>query len=228
MGNATMAEDTVEDTDVTGDAPVGLGANLPNAPIVDTPVPQDTTDLDLDQLIAEFELGTQQQTQQVDQPVDQNVRDRAYAANLDAITEGLQIDARRAELQTAAQALQQEYDQRDAAAAFETIRGNLPTEMFSNEMLDSWITGQSVRDPAIQRAWQNRAVDPKAYQRTLEKLAGEFGDKFRRFQAESEVDHEAVAQAVRGASAKTAPEPPPDFARMSDFDLQKWKNENMK
>jgi hypothetical protein len=139
--------------DVTDDTPIGLGANAPNAPIIDTPAPPDTTD-ELDALLAEFELGTQNQP--VDQPVDQNERDRAFAANLDAHTQALQIDARQA----------------------------------------------------------------------LAKLAGEFGDKFRRFEAESEIDHEAVAQAVRNSGGKIPADPPPNLGRMSNNELRRHVLDN--
>lgn len=205
-----MAE-TMTETDTATDTPAAAPA---------------TDDLDLDKLLAEFDSGTAKPAEQP-HSVDQNERERAVAAHLNASIENLQLDSRRAELQSYERQLAFERDQKDAAVAFETIRGNLPADLFSNEMLDSWITGQAVRDPAIQAAWQNRAADPKAYQRTLNKLASEFGEKFRRFQPEAEVDHAAVAQAVRDSGGKIPAEAPPDFGRMSDAEIHAWKRANM-
>jgi hypothetical protein len=39
-------------------------------------------------------------------------------------------------------------------------------------------------------------------------------------------DHDAVAAAVRGASGKAQPEPPPNFGNMSDAELRKYTKEN--
>ncbi len=193
----------------------------------DTAIDAPVADTDIDALLAEFEAGTQpQQTEQISETAAE--RDRAFAANLNAITEGLQLDSRRQELQSYEQQLALERDQKDAAAAFETIRGNLPSEMFDDRMLDAWVNSRAASDLAIQQAWQNRLVDPRTYERTLNKLAIEFGEKFRRYEPESEVDHAAIAQAVRGAGGKTPPEPPPRFDRMSDAEFAQWKSENMK
>ncbi len=79
-----------------------------------------------------------------------------------------------------------------------------------------------------QQAWQNRLADPRTYERTISKLAIEFGEKFRRFEPEPEIDHAAVVAAVRHQGGKVPPEPPPDFSRMSDRELQRWKDENMR
>ncbi len=193
----------------------------------DTAIDAPVADTDIDALLAEFEAGTQpQQTEQISETAAE--RDRAFAANLNAITEGLQLDSRRQELQSYEQQLALERDQKDAAAAFETIRGNLPSEMFDDRMLDAWVNSRAASDLAIQQAWQNRVADPRTYERTLNKLAIEFGEKFRRYEPESEVDHAAIAQAVRGAGGKTPPEPPPRFDRMSDSELARWKEENFR
>lgn len=189
------------------------------APVADTP-----TEDDLDALLREFDEGTAATNPQ---PIDQAERDRVFNDNLRAHTESLQIDARKAELQQAEQQLRAEYDQRDAAAAFAEIRGSLSPELFDDAMIDSWITSQAVRDRSIHQAWLNRGADRKTYERILNKLAGEFADKFRRYQPEAEVDRAAVAQAVRGQGGKVPAEPPPNFARMSDAELAAWKRDNM-
>ncbi len=182
----------------------------------------------IDALLAEFEAGTAQQ-----QPVEQvsetaAERDRAIAAHMNAYTEGLQLDSRRQELRAYEQQLALERDQKDAFAAFETIRGNLPAEMFDDRMLDAWVNSRAASDPAIQQAWQNRVSDPRTYERTLNKLAIEFGEKFRRYEPESEVDHAAIAAAVRHQGGKVPAEPPPRFDRMSDAELAQWKAENFR
>ncbi len=192
--------------------------NITDTAVADPPVadtPGAGTD-DLDALLAEFDEGTKG-----DQPSDQSDPDlkaaeleriAAFNANLNAHTEGLQIDARRAELQSYEQALQLEVDRKDALAAFAEIRGDLPAELFD--------------DPAIRQAWENRATDPKSYQKVVSKLASEFGEKFRHYQSESEIDHAAVAQAVRDSGGKIPAEPPPNFGRMTDREFRQYTRDN--
>ncbi len=208
MAEAMAEQDLTDTTDTAVDAPA------------DAPVD------DIDALLAEFEAGTTQPQQTVSESAAE--RDLAIAENIRAHTEGLQLDSRRQELHAYEQQLALERDQKDAIAAFETIRGNLPAEMFDDRMLDAWVNSRAASDLAIQQAWQNRLADPRTYERTLSKLAIEFGEKFRRYEPESEVDHAAIAQAVRGAGGKTPPEPPPRFDRMTDAELAQWKAENMK
>ncbi len=65
----------------------------------DTAVDAPVADTDIDALLAEFEAGTQvQPTEQITETAAEG--DRAFAANLNAITEGLQLDSRRQELQS--------------------------------------------------------------------------------------------------------------------------------
>jgi hypothetical protein len=208
MGEPAMAED---DIDVTDDA----GAD----------VPADNT-ADLDTLLAEFEraTGAQQQTP-VDQ-VDQNARDQAFADNLNAITEGYAIDARKAELQTAEQQLRVEYDRRDAAEAFKEIRGSLSADFFDDSMIDAWVASRALKDNGISQAWAGRQQNPRAYQAALDRLASEFQNQYSRLpDPQATEDHEAVAQAVRG-SGKVPPEPPPDLSKMSNAELRKYTQDN--
>jgi hypothetical protein len=196
-------------------------ADVP-APEADAPAaPAD----ELDQLLAEFDQGTAQPEQSVN-PAAANERERAVAENLRAITEGYAIDARRQQLQTEAQALQMEIDRKDALSAFAEIRGGLPPELFDDATVDAWVSARGASDPAIQAAWQNRAADPRTYQRTLNKLASEFGEKFRRYEPESEVDHAAVALAVKNSGGRAPPEPPPNLGRMSDSEYRQHVRDN--
>ncbi len=210
MAEAMAEQDLTDTTDTAVDAPA------------DAPVD------DIEELLRQFEEGTTQpqQTEQIGETAAE--RDRAFAENLRAHTEGLQLDSRRQELHAYEQQLALERDQKDALAAFETIRGNLPAEMFDDRMLDAWVNARAASDLAIQQAWQNRVADPRTYERTLNRLAVEFGEKFRRYEPESEVDHAAVAQAVRGAGGTVPAEPPPVFSRMDDREFARWKSENMK
>ncbi len=193
----------------------------------DTAVDAPVADTDIDALLAEFEAGTQvQPPEQIGETAAE--RDRAIAAHMNAYTEGLQIDARRAELRAHEQALQMEIDRKDAFAAFAEIRGNLPADLFDDGMIDAWVNAHGASDPAIRSAWENRVADPRTYQRVLNKLSAEFGERFRKYQSEDEIDRAAIAQAVRGAGGKVPAEPPPRFDRMSDAELAQWKAENMK
>lgn len=88
-----------------------------------------------------------------------------------------------------------------------------------------WAWVQARNDPAIDAAFQNRVADPRTYQRVLNKLAGEFGDKFRKFQSEAEIDHAAISAAVRDAGGKIQSDPPVRLGRLSDQEYRQHVRE---
>jgi hypothetical protein len=226
-----MAVETEIETDVAGDAPVGLGADIPNAPIIHTPAPQNTID-EIDRLLAEFDAGTSQPT---DQPVDQSTdewkiaRDQAFTENLRAHTENLQLDSKRAKLDAYERQLAGERDQKDTIAAVAEIRGELDSRYFDDQFVQSWLLSQAMSNPRLNEIWNSRADNPRAYQAMIGKLSAEFSQKYSRLpDPVATEDHFAVAQAVRGQGGRVLPEPAPDFSRMDERQFQQWKNENMK
>jgi hypothetical protein len=52
------------------------------------------------------------------------------------------------------------------------------------------------------------------------------GQAHRPIDAQATADHDAVAAAVRGSSAKASPEPPPNFGNMSDRQLREYTKTN--
>jgi folylpolyglutamate synthase/dihydropteroate synthase len=222
MGDLAMAQD---DTEVIGDpAPIGLGAD---APVADAPVEHPD---ELSELLRQFEEGVNQQTQQVDQ-VDQGrlERERATAAHLTAITEGLQIDSRRQELQEAEQQLLLSLHQRDLADAVQSVRSDLDKNLFSDGFIQTWLDAKANSDQRLQQLWLERGQNPGAMKAALNQLAAEFHQTFgkvSRVDENSTVDHEAVAQAVRNSGGKIPPEPPPDYSRMSNREFQKYTQDN--
>src|SRR5689334_10340556 len=193
MGDRAMADDT----EVTDTAPVGLGADTP----ADIPVPEDDP---LDALLREYDLGTQATDQPVDQSPDQGrlERERAMAANLNAITEGYAIDARRSELQAAEQQLLLELHQRDLADAVQSVRSDLDKNLFSDGFIQTWLDSKATGDERLQKLWLERGQNPRAMKAVLNQLAVEFHQTFgkvSRVDENSTVDYEAVAQAVRNS-----------------------------
>ncbi len=95
----------------------------------------------------------------------------------------------------------------------------------------SWLDKVAREKPALQRAFLNRYNEPSAWNKIVKSLKPEAQKEFakaRKVDQEATADKEAVAAAVRGASTKVAAEPAPDFSKMSDAELQKWKMENFK
>jgi hypothetical protein len=206
-----MVDEDIADTDdAVADAPA------------DSPPPADTTD-ELDALLKEFTEGTQGNNQPADQSTNQNVRDQAFAENLNAITEGYAIDARRDELRAAEQRLLLEQHQRDLGDAVQEVRSGLDKNLFSDGFIQTWLDSKANSDPRLQELWLQRAENPRAMKSALNKLAAEFHEtygKVSKVDEEATVDHAAVAQAVRLSGAKIPPSPPPNLGRMSNAEFR--------
>jgi len=201
---ADMADEDIADT---------VDADAPAAPASDP--------FDLDSLLAEFDQATTQQQTQGDQ-VDQNVRDQAFAENLRAHTENLQLDSKRQELEQAQESLRAQEDAYDEAEALRAIRGDLDV---IDEDVQGFIAGRVLKDPAINQVWQNRREDRAAYNRMVARLHGDLQqhEEQRRqkiLSREATADAEAIAQAVRGQGGRVLAEPPPNLGRMSNAEFR--------
>jgi hypothetical protein len=53
------------------------------------------------------------------------------------------------------------------------------------------------------------------------------GRAFHQIDEQATAEHDAVVAAVRGASAKASPEPPPNFGQMSDKEFHRWTRNNL-
>jgi hypothetical protein len=193
-------------------------------PVVDTADAQakpvaDATDSarkdvdDLDSLLAEFDQGTKK-PDTVSSPDPKPTLPDALAQDVQA-------------LKSQAQEWAQEKNKRAIAETVDDIRGDVPKEVFDDEMVEAWLDAQARRDPRLAQAWLQREQNSQKWGkvkaelgRQLAKKAGSLPDR------NATDDREAVAAAVRGASAKAAAEPAPNFGAMTDAELRKYNREH--
>jgi hypothetical protein len=168
---------------------------------------------DLDTLLAEFDQGTKK-TDTVSPPETKPTPPDALAQDVQA-------------LKNQAQEWAQEKNKRAIAETVEGIRGDVPKEVFDDEMVEAWLDSQARRDPRLALAFVQRDQNPQKWGkvkaelgRQLAKKAGALPDR------NASDDREAVAAAVRGASAKATAEPAPNFGAMTDAELRKYNREH--
>lgn len=193
-------------------------------PVADTPA----ADSDIDALLREFEEGTsrpQPEQPQFDPAAEaQRQASEALRDHFVAQRDKMQLDQRQAELNVAQQQIMLEQHRRDLAEAIKEVRGDLPGDFFDDQFVTTWLDARANSDPRLQEMWLQRGENPRAIKAALNRLAGEFQTKFRRLpDPVATVDHEAVAQAVRGAGGKAPPEPAPDVGKMDDREFAEYK-----
>jgi hypothetical protein len=111
----------------------------------------------------------------------------------------------------------------DMDKLIDTVRGDLPAEVFDNDLIESWVDTQARRDPRLQQAWINRHENPRQFEQVKSALGREFAKKMGKLpDRQATEDREAVAAAVRGAS-RAPVDTPPNFAALNDADFQKAK-----
>lgn len=87
-----------------------------------------------------------------------------------------------------------------------------------------WIDQLARKNPALGRAFLNKTNDPRAWEQAEKAISKKIRDEFKSSQVDetATADHEAVAQAVRGASTnKVATEPPPKLGGKSNAEFRK-------
>ena len=177
-----------------------------NDPVaLDAAVEKRTDDgTDLDSLIAQFEQGTK--------PVDSPPEPKQPSVN-DQTLASIRF-------------LEQRVRQEDVSKAVSNIFRDVE---WDDDMKQAWLISKANKNPAIEKAFDNRFADPGTWQKFEKALAKE-ADKYRsktKVDEEATADHAAVAQAVRGASStRGTAEPPPDLSKMSDAELRKYTQEN--
>lgn len=127
-----------------------------------------------------------------------------------------------------AKEIQRRYIQDDVKKVTDEIFDGLEV---SDRLKSAWIDQIAREKPGVSRAFLNRQNDPATWNKVLRGLKPEALRDFpnaKKVDPEATADREAVAAAVRGASTKVAADPAPDFSKMSDAELSKWKQDNMK
>lgn len=108
-----------------------------------------------------------------------------------------------------------------------TVRGDLPEEVFDNEVITSYLDAKARKDPRLQKAFMNRHNSPSQWNGIVKGVAREFQNKFKSLpNREATEDAHAVESAVRSASTK-APEADEEIShekarKMSDDDLREY------
>jgi hypothetical protein len=93
--------------------------------------------------------------------------------------------------------------------------------------LDRFYNERLQQNPNFGVAYFNRHRNPQAFRVMHQRLLSEFRQEWKsRPDLTATADHDAVVAAVRGASAKVAAEPPPNFGNMSDSELRKYTREH--
>lgn len=104
------------------------------------------------------------------------------------------------------------------------IRGDLPVEVFDNDMVEGWLNQQAVKDKRIATAWANRRNNPAAFNEVKKALGKEFQKRLDKLPDKNATeDREAVTAAVRGASTPTATTQEVDWSQKSDAELEAEK-----
>ena len=172
-----------------------------------TEVETRTDDTDpLDALLAEFDQGTKPviTTQTVTPKDDPEIVSKVR--NLEAIATNWQ----------------KEQDRKAISETITSIRGDVPEELFDDDMIEGWLNALAVKDTRLAVAYANREQNPRAWKKVTADLKGKLADKFGNLpDRAATVDHELVAQSVRGASTKVAAEPAPKLGAMSGPQLRK-------
>ena len=87
-----------------------------------------------------------------------------------------------------------------------------------------WIDQLAINNPALGRAFMDRINNPRAWEQAEKAISKKIWNDFKSSQVDetATADHEAVAQAVRGASTnKVATEPAPKLGGKSNAEFRK-------
>jgi hypothetical protein len=121
-------------------------------------------------------------------------------------------------------AIEQRLFKQDMQATIKNVRGDLPSEVFDDDLVGAWIDAEARKDPRLATAWVNRDSNPKQFQKVVEQLGRNFSKKYGKLpDANATEDRAAVTAAVRGASTKAPEGKAPDYSRMSDAELRAEK-----
>ena len=131
-----------------------------------------------------------------------------------------------AEVLAARDEIRTERFQRDMNATIKDVRGDLPADLYDDDMVQSWIDAQARKDPRLAAAWVNRNADPKKFGQVKTALGKEFAKRYGRIPDQGATeDRAAVTAAVRGSSQRAPEAKAPNYAEMSnaEFEAEKAK-----
>ena len=172
-----------------------------------TEVEPRTDDDPLDALLSEFEQGTKAAITTQTVPPKDDPEIVSKVRNLEAIATNWQ----------------KEQDRKAISETIASIRGDVPEELFDDDMIEGWLNALAAKDSRLAVAYANREMNPRAWKKVTVDLKGKLADKYGKLpDPVATGDRELVAQSVRGASNKVAAEPAPKLGEMSDAELRKY------
>ena len=165
---------------------------------------------DLDKILAEFNEQTRPAEPSEPEPTAGATNDQTNAA---------------AEVLAARDEIRNERFQRDMGATIKDVRGDLPNDLYDDDFMTSWIDAQAKKDPRLSKAWVNRNSNPQAFARVKAGLGREFAKRYGKLPDKAVTeDREIVTAAVRVASTKAPEGKAPDYAKMSNSELDsEWQ-----
>lgn len=120
-----------------------------------------------------------------------------------------------------------EKDERAISETVASIRGDVPTDVYDDDMIRGWLEVQAVKDPRLAEAFKQKNQNPRGWERVkgeLRKaLAKKAGSQIDRGATD---DRAAMTAAIRGASTRASADPPPNLGRMTDAELRKHTQDN--
>ncbi len=175
-------------------------ANAPAEPgvAVETRTEQDA---DLDALLAEFDQKTQ--------PAAPPPEPKVEKPN-DFVSQRVQR-------------IEQRLLQEDIDEAVKEVFGDLKVP---KRAAIGWLDQAARENEAIQKAFLNKANDPRTWNRFAKALSKEAQKDFAPIDVGATVDREAVTAAVKGASKPIAAEPAPNLGAMNDAEFAAYTRKN--
>lgn len=173
----------------------------PAAPVVAVDNARDDVD-PLDQLLSEYDQGTRKtDTVTPPEPKQTPIPD-------DLMQEFRLLKAEVAEVRG-------EKNEKAVADTVKAIRGDVPEELYDDEMIGAWLDVQARKDARLITAFNQRAQNPKQWAKVQVELSKALAKKAgRQVDRGATEDREAVAAAVRGASTKASPDRPANYGHM--------------
>jgi hypothetical protein len=115
----------------------------------------------------------------------------------------------------------------DMRGVITTVRGDFAPDTFSDEFMDLWVNAEAKKDPRVANAWVKRHDDPKGFERVSNGLKRKFAEQFAHARKQDETataDREAVANFVRGSNRSAPEKTAPNLSKMTDAELQAYKD----
>lgn len=140
-----------------------------------------------------------------------------------------QTETKDSELLARLERVEQDQIRRDVDSAVNEIAADISEGTpADNDLADAWLNARARNDDRLLKAFQDRQRDPAKWAKIQGGLKREFQKKFADLPDRDTTEaKQAVEAAVRGASTKAPDEDEaPNFAHMSDGELNRWKREH--